>query len=287
MLGQQLINGLEIGLIYGLLALGLSLAYTTTRVVNFAHGEMFTLGAFLALTLQRRAGMPFIAAGTIGAVVLFFAGLAFAYLVLWRLRSPLARVVATIALGLALRDLMLLIFGSDSASFANAYPRGHLTLFGTTLPFDGLIVTACTLVLLAGVWLLVMRTRLGVWMRATAQDEDLAATGGIPTRRVQALAFGLAALLAGTAGILVGPTWQVNYGTGVGIALKAFVAALLGGLGNIWGALVGGVLLGLLETLLAGYVSSGLKDLFVFVALLLVLVLMPRGVLAIRPARIS
>jgi branched-chain amino acid transport system permease protein len=284
---QQLVNGMEIGLIYGLLALGLSLAYATTRVVNFAHGEMFTLGAFIALTLQRGTSAPFVAAAATSGLALFLAGFAFAYVVLRRLRSPLARIVATIALGLVTRDGMLLVFGSDSASFSRVYPNGQLKLLGASLPYEALIVMLCTLLLLAGVWLLIMRSRLGIWMRATAQDEELATTGGIPTRMVQSLAFGLAALLAAAAGILVGPTWQVNYGTGVGIALKAFTAATLGGLGNIWGALVGGLLLGLLETLFAAYVSSSLKDLFVFSALLLALVFMPRGVFALRQARIS
>jgi branched-chain amino acid transport system permease protein len=288
MLSQQLANGLIIGLIYGLLALGFSLVYSTTRVVNFAHGEIFTAGAFLALACLR-GGLTtsLILAGALAVMAVFLVGGLFTYTVLWKLRTPLERSVATIALSLALRDGMLLAFGSDSESFPPSYPEGALTLAGLVVPYSYLVIASATAILLAGFTILVRYSRMGIWMRATAQDEQLAALVGIPTRWIQAFAFGLGAGLAATAGILVAPTWQVNYAAGTTVGLKAFTAALLGGLGNLPGAIIGGVVLGLLEALLAGYVSSTWKDLAVYICLLAVLTVFPGGIFAGRKARVG
>jgi branched-chain amino acid transport system permease protein len=287
MLGQQLANGLVVGLIYGLLALGLSLAFATTRIVNFAHGEMFTLGAFLGLTIQRETGLPFPIVAAASALAVFVLASLLAQFVLWRLETPLQRSVATIALALGLRDAMLIAFGSDSASFLPVFPAGSWEVGGVVVPRSFAWVGGLTLVLILAFVAFVERSRWGIWMRATSQDADLAAVAGIRTRRVQTLAFGLGAMLAAAAALLVGPTWQISYATGIPVALKAFTAAVIGGLGNLWGALLGGLLLGLGEALFAGYLSSSWKDFWVYLLLIGVIVFLPRGLFAAQAERLG
>lgn len=287
MFGQQLANGIAVGLIYALLALGLSLTFATTRIINFAHGELFTLAAFLGLTFQRGGGLPFGLAAAASSLLVFAFAVVLAHAVLWRLRGGLQRSVATIALSLGLRDGMLLAFGSDSASFSRVFPEGSLSIGGVLVPRSSLIVLGAALIVLAAVWAFVQKSRWGIWMRATAQEPELAALSGIATHRVHTLAFGLGTVLAAFAGLLVGPTWQVNYATGVPIALKAFTAAVIGGLGDLRGAVVGGLILGCAEALFAGYVSSTWKDLAVFVLLIVVIVVRPRGIFAAHAERLG
>lgn len=287
MLAQQLANGLVTGLIYGLLALGFSLAFCTTRVVNFAHGELFTLGAFGGIALQRSLEAPFLIAAVSSAGAVAAMSWFFAFFVLWHLRSPLERAVATIALGLGLRDGMLVAFGSDSESFSPVFPLGAVKVAGIMLPKASMVILVLTLILLLAVWILVQRTRIGLWMRATAQDEEFAASVGIRTRSTQATAFGLGALLAAAAGLLVGPTWQVHYAAGATIGVKAFTAAMVGGLGRLGGAVAGGIVLGISETFFAGYVSSSWKDLAVYVLLVLTLLFFPNGLFAAGQRRLG
>lgn len=287
MLGQQIVNGVVVGLVYAILALGFSLAYATTRVVNFAHGELFTLGAFVGLTFQTSLSLAFpVAAAASTLVVGVLAGL-FSYLVLGRLGGTLERSVATVTVSLGLRDGMLVAFGSDSATFPPVFPAGAVSVDGLMLPRSSLVIAAFTAALLVIFWAAVEHTRWGVHTRATAQNEELAATAGIHTKRVQASAFAVSAGLAAAAGLLVGPTWQVHYAAGAMIGAKAFTAALLGGLGRLSGAVVGGVLLGVVEALLVGYLSSAWKDVAVYSALITILVLMPRGVIAARSRRLG
>jgi branched-chain amino acid transport system permease protein len=287
MLAQQLANGLTTGLVYGLLALGFSLAYSSTRVINFAHGEFFTLGALLSITLQRGRGLPALAASPIAAVTITIAAVAFAFFILWWLRTPLQRSVATIAVSLGLRDAMLLAFGSDNASFPRAPADGSFVVLDAAIPRYAALLSVWTVALLVAFWFLVARTRLGLWMRATAQDPELAATNGIAIRRVEAGAFALGALAAAAAGLLIGPSWQVSYSSGSVVGVKAFTSAMLGGLGRLDGAVAGGILLGLVEALFAGYVSSAWKDFAVFWVLLVALLVLPRGLFSLRATRVG
>jgi branched-chain amino acid transport system permease protein len=281
---QQIINGVCTGLVYGLLALGFSLAYSTTRVINFAHGEFFTLGAFIALTLQRSAHLSYVSAAAFSSVVVALAAFGVAYLVLWWLPSTLLRTVATIALSLALRDGMLLAFGSDTASFPTM-PSVAVVVFGIAIPTYTVTLLSATGVLLVVLWFILTHTREGLHMRATAQDRELAASNGVAVRRVEATAYAFAALGAAAAGLLIGPSWQVNYAAGTVVGIKAFTAAMVGGLGRLGPAVLGGLLLGMTEALFAGYVSSSWSDLSVFLLLLVMLVAFPRGLFVTRSER--
>jgi branched-chain amino acid transport system permease protein len=277
MLGQQILNGLSLGLIYGLLAIGLVMIFCTTRIINFAHGEIFSFGAFIGLAFQAHLHIPFAAAGIAAVGSVFLAFTAFGYGINAMLRDSLAQSVATIALGFGLRDLMLVVFGSDSEAFPGAYPAGGTAFWGLRVSYAALIISGVSIGALVAVGGFFFRTRWGIFMRAVAQSESLARLSGIHTRLFKAVAFGSGAALAALAGILVSPQWQVSYTGGSSIALKAFTAALLGGFRSATGTLLGGLAVGLLEALVAGYVSSTWKDLDVYVCLILVLVFCPKG----------
>jgi len=277
MFAQQILNGLSIGVVYSLLAIGLVMIFSTTRIVNFAHGEIFSLGAFAGLTVQRYFHVSFALAG-IAAVAAVFAGFAaFAYVVNARLRDSLSQSVATIALGFGLRDLMLVLFGSDSESYPHVYPEGGFAISGLRVPYSILIISGITIVTLLCVGMFLFHTRWGIFMRAVAQDDNLAGLSGIQTRLFQSISFGGGAALAAMAGVLVCPEWHVSYTGGSSIALKAFTAALIGGFRSATGTLLGGLLVGLLETFIAGYISSTWKDLDVYVCLILLLIFLPKG----------
>lgn len=287
MLAQQIMNGLETGLIYGLLALGFSLVYRTTRVVNFAHGEFFSLAVLTGVAVERAWNFSSLGMALAACTVTVLVAGSLAYFVLWRLKSSLERTVATIAASLALRDGMLLAFGSDSSSLRPFLGEGSWLLSGTSIPKNSIALFAFTGLLLAIFWIVITRTRLGIQMRATAQDRELAAVSGIKIRNVELFAFALGALAAAAAGLLVGSSWQVNYATGTVVGIKAFTAALLGGYGRLGGAILGGLALGVTEALFAGYISSTWKDFAVFLVLLAVLLAFPNGLLSLREKRFS
>ncbi|MCI0538892.1 MAG: branched-chain amino acid ABC transporter permease [Verrucomicrobiales bacterium] len=287
MLGQQIVNGLSVGLVYGFLAIGLVMVFSTTRIVNFAHGEIFSLGAFIGLVLQRHFHLSFALAGIAAVAAVFVAFSAFGYIVNTKLRDSLTRSVATIAVGFGLRDLMLVVFGSDSSAYPPVYPEGGFDVAGMRLSYAAVIISGSTVAVLIGVGVFLWRTRWGIFMRAVAQDTDLARTAGIRAGLFQSVAFGTGAALAALAGVLVSPQWHVSYTGGSSIALKAFTAALIGGFHSSTGTLLGGLLVGLLETFIAGYVSSTWKDLNVYVCLILILVFLPKGLLGTAQRRIG
>jgi branched-chain amino acid transport system permease protein len=287
MLGQQILNGLSIGLIYGFLAIGLVMVFSTTRIINFAHGEIFSLGAFIGLAFQKHLHLSFGLAGIAAVGIVFVAFSAFGYIVNTKLRDSLTQTVATIAVGFGLRDLMLVVFGSDSSAYPSVYPEGGFDLAGMRLSFATAIISGITVVVLIAVGVFLWKTRWGIFMRAVAQNTDLARTVGIRAGLLQAVAFGTGASLAALAGVLVSPQWHVSYTGGSSIALKAFTAALIGGFHSSTGTLLGGLLVGVLETLIAGYVSSTWKDLDVYMCLLLILIFFPKGLLGAAQRRIG
>jgi branched-chain amino acid transport system permease protein len=287
MLGQQILNGLSIGLIYGFLAIGLVMVFSTTRIINFAHGEIFSLGAFLGLAFQKYLHLAFSLAGAAAVGIVFVTFSAFGYIVNTKLRDSLTRSVATIAVGFGLRDLMLVVFGSDSSAYPSVYPEGGFHLPGMRFSFATAIISGITVAVLVAVGVFLWKTRWGIFMRAVAQNSDLARTAGIRAGLIQAVAFGTGAALAALAGVLVSPQWHVSYTGGSSIALKAFTAALIGGFHSSAGTLLGGLLVGVLETFIAAYISSTWKDLDVYVCLLLILVFLPKGLLGAAQRRIG
>ncbi len=275
-------NGLVLGGTYALLGIGLTLIFGLMNVVNFAHGEFYTLGAYAAFAAVALSGLPFVPA----LVVAIAAGVALGGLTERVLLRPLRGqsidtvMLVMIGLWIAMQNAELLVWGGVAKSIPHPFPTAPLTLGPVSIAPLRVFVLAAALALILGAHLVVHRTRLGRAMRATFQDPDTAALMGVRIGRIHTATFALGSGLAAAAGALLGPIFLAYPAMGDLAALKAFSVVILGGLGNVAGATLGGVLLGVAEELGAGYVSSGYRDAVGFVIIILVLLLRPSGLLA-------
>ncbi len=295
---QQLANGLTLGAIYALIALGYTMIYGVVQLINFAHGEVFITGAYAALSLLLLASASSLTAIAPWWIVLILCGIgAMAAcgvlgLIIERIayrpirQAPrLNAFITAIGMSFLLQNALMLIYGATDRQFPSLIPHVRWTIGGVTVTLLQLIVWLASGVLMLGLQALVMSTKLGMAMRATAQDLKACALLGIPVNRIIAVTFVLGSAFAAMGGVLFG----VNYGTinfhdGYLVGLKAFTAAVLGGIGNIPGAMVGGIVLGLLESLGAGYLSAQWKNVFAFVVLVGLLLFRPTGLLGERVA---
>ena len=279
---QHLLNGLVLGGTYALLGIGLTLIFGLMNVVNFAHGEFYTLGAYLTFAGTSMLRVDFLLAV---AAAILGGGLAGAACERVLLR-PLAgesidtTMLATIGLWIVLQNGELLAWGGVARSIAHPFPTPPVVLGPVSLAPLRLAVLGAALVLILGAHLLIHRTSLGVAMRATFQDGETAALMGIEIGRIRTLTFAVGSGLAAAAGALLGPIFLVYPAMGDLAALKAFAVVILGGLGSFAGATLGGLLLGVAEELGAGYVSSGYRDAVGFVIIILVLLFRPAGLFA-------
>jgi branched-chain amino acid transport system permease protein len=279
---QHLLNGLVLGGTYALLGIGLTLIFGLMNVVNFAHGEFYTLGAYLTFAGASMLRLDFLLAV---AAAILGGGLAGAACERVLLR-PLAgesidtTMLATIGLWIVLQNGELLAWGGVARSIAHPFPTRPVVLGPVSLAPLRLAVLGAALVLIVGAHLLIHRTSLGVAMRATFQDRETAALMGIEIGRIRTLTFAVGSGLAAAAGALLGPIFLVYPAMGDLAALKAFAVVILGGLGSFAGATLGGLLLGVAEELGAGYVSSGYRDAVGFVIIILVLLFRPAGLFA-------
>jgi branched-chain amino acid transport system permease protein len=279
------VGGLAIGSIYGLIGLGFSMIIRATGIFHFAQGEVMMLGAMFGLTAVSLAPLPFVAVLVIGMI---FAGLAAVLIevVIYRTlrvcRVPLMNIIiSTIGVSILLQNCSMLIWGSD----AIAYPR----LFQTTSYHIGpahfapqlvwVVVLGVTLMLVLQAFL--KFTRTGIALQAAAQDPETAQLMGINLTRSTALTFGIAGAMAGGAGVLLGSMFFASFNMGFLPGVKAFVAATLGGLGSIGGAMLGGLVFGLIETFSAQWISSGYRDAVGMILLILILLLLPRGLVGL------
>jgi branched-chain amino acid transport system permease protein len=281
---QLLFNGLAVGCIYALMAISVQLAYETTGVVNFATGQLVMIGAVVgaSFALLGRFGVGEIYALTLASTVVI--GLVFAATVYWPLqrRSVSTVVIGTIAAGIFLQNVALITFGPLPANGVSPVGDRVLSLGGIAVPAHILFASAATFALIGALYLLLHKTPLGVQMRAIAQDIDTARLMGIRTTLVLAFTWGLTWFFAGVGGLLLAPLWLVDVDVSDSVALKAFAAAIIGGFGSIPGAVVGGLLVGLNETLGAAYLSTKYKDVLVFGLMIAVLLVRPRGIFGER-----
>lgn len=287
MLAQQLSNGIATGLCYAVLAAGMSLTYRSSRVVNFAHGDLFVLAAFVCLSLQKHLGMPYLIAAIASVMVATGVSGAVGFAIGKKIRSGLAQSIATIAISLGLRDAMLIGFGSDSASFPKLYPDGVVSIAHATLPLAAVFIAIGLTIAVIGFRFTMENSRWGLWMRASAVNPVLASSVGISVLGMSILAFCISGALGAIAAVMVGPVWQINYALGGTIGVKAFAAAVIGGFGDLRGAIFGGIALGLAEALFAGYVSSAWTDVAVYGLLLLTLTAIPRGIMSLAARRVA
>jgi len=277
---QFLFSGITMGLTYVLAALGFSIIYNASGVINFAQGEFIMLGGMATVALTA-LGLPLPAAIAVAVGIAVSAGLLVQKLAIERARnaSVVSLIIITIGASLVIRGLVQVALGKDSHALKAFSGDAPLTLLGATLLPQNLWVVALSAAVVAGLSWFFGRTLTGKAMLATSHNRLAANLVGINTRNILLLAFGLAAALGSVAGIMVAPITYTSYDIGVMFGLKGFVAAVLGGLGNSAGAVLGGLLLGIAEAMTAGYISSSYKDAMPFVLILLVLFFMPRGLL--------
>ncbi len=284
---QQLINGLTLGTVYAVVALGYTMVYGIIQLINFAHGDVVMVGAMVAFSVIG----AFAPSGTAPLVIVLVAtGCRLAYRPL-RGAPRLAPLITAIGVSIILQHLALMIWSRNPLAFPQIIKTQSYDIAGATVTNVQIAILSISLAIMAGLAALVYRTRLGTAMRATAQNPQVAGLMGIDANRVIAFTFVIGAALAAVAGVMVASYYGIaHYAMGSQLGLKAFCAAVLGGIGNIPGAMLGGVLLGLVEALGAGYIGdltgnvfgSNYQDVFAFIVLIGVLVLRPSGLLGER-----
>ena len=293
---QQLTNGLAVGGIYALIALGYTMVYGVLRLINFAHGDLFTLGAYLGFTLLVSWGMSGVASGLILALLLIVLSMGavgvFGFLLErvayrpLRKSNRLAAVVSALGASIFFQNAMMLVYGAQ----VQVYPGGILptagfVIFGVQVPLVRILMFGASVALMILLYWFTHKTRTGAAVRAVAIDQGAAKLMGIDVNRIISLVFVIGPALGGAAGVMVGLFYgQIKYDMGLTFGLKAFTAAILGGIGNIPGAMVGGVLLGVIEAMGAAYISIAWKDAIAFAVLILILIFRPTGLLGERVA---
>ncbi|WP_245613014.1 branched-chain amino acid ABC transporter permease [Skermanella stibiiresistens] len=280
MIPQLLFTGLGIGSIYALVALGFVLIYRATNVVNFAQGDFSMIGAFIMVVLAIDLGVPYWIAVIVAVVTMAAFGILFNYGVYYPLRHRtfLPVVISTIGASILLQNGVLAAYGPHPQSLPPMLPFPGFTVGGVFLDSQYLLILVVTFALVALQYLFFERTMLGKKLQATSQDKEMASLLGIPVALMIGITFAYSAVLGGVAGILVAPLLFVSINMGSTIALKAFAASIIGGFGDVTGAIVGGLALGVVETFGAAYISVPYKDGFAFLVLFLFLMVRPQGV---------
>ncbi|SDV50576.1 branched-chain amino acid ABC transporter permease [Chitinasiproducens palmae] len=277
---QLLVSGLTVGSVYAVVAIGFTLIYAASDVVNFAQGEFVMIGGLTTVFLSMH-GVPLWAAAPLAVLVAIVAGLLLQKLAIEPARqaSDVSLVIITLGASIFIRGVAELVFDKQFHSLPPISSRPTVHMLGASITTQSLWVLGSTLAMFAGLYLFLQRTVTGKGLRACASNRLAAKLVGINISLSLCLAYGLSAALGALAGVLVTPITLTRYDIGVLLAMKGFSAALLGGIGNPLGAVLGGLLLGLLESLAAGYLTSVYKDGVAFVALILVLLTMPGGLL--------
>jgi branched-chain amino acid transport system permease protein len=279
---QHLLNGLLLGATYSLLGIGLTLVFGLMNVVNFAHGEFYTFGAYAAFAALALASVHFFLAIPLAIVAGALAGAVCERVLLRPLRGQSIDTVMLVMIGLwiAMQNAELLGWGGVAKSVPTPFPTQPVVLGAVSVAPLRIFVFVVSGLLILGAHLLLSRTKLGRAMRATFQDRETAALMGVSIERIHTVTFAFGAGLAAAAGALLGPVFLLYPSMGDLASLKAFSVVILGGLGNFGGAALGGLVLGIAEELGAGYISSGYRDAVGFLMIVGVLLLRPSGLFA-------
>jgi branched-chain amino acid transport system permease protein len=281
-LAQHFANALILGGTYALLGIGLTMIFGIMRVVNFTHGELYTFGAYMMFAFVALAGFNFFA--SIALAILL--GIALGALIEVTLLRPFrgadidTTMLVMIGAWIAMQNAEQLIWSGVAKSVATPFPAAPLLIGPVSVAWSRVFVLVTALALIVATYALINRTKLGKAMRATFQDPETAALMGIRVPSIYTVTFALGSGLAAAAGALLGPIFVINPTMGDLAALKAFAIVILGGLGNIVGATIGGFILAFIEELGAGYISSGYRDAMGFLLIILILMLRPQGLFA-------
>ena len=260
---SNLISGLSLGSIYALIALGYTMVYGIAKMLNFAHGDIIMVGAFTIIVSISTCGLP---------VWVAFKPL--------RKSEPLTVLITAIGVSYLLQNLALLIFGSSQKSFPSIFDISSVHIGDLSMSGESVVTLAVTIIIMIALSLFINKTRAGKAMRAVSEDKEAAELMGISVNKTISLTFAIGSALAAVAGVFYGATYGfIGPYTGSMPGIKAFVAAVFGGIGSIPGAMIGGLLLGVLESLSKAYISTELSDAIVFASLIVVLLVKPTGLL--------
>ncbi|SEB08065.1 branched-chain amino acid ABC transporter permease [Variovorax sp. YR216] len=279
LIGQATINGLVVGLLYLLMAVGFTLVFGVMRMVNFAHGEFYMLGAFAAYALVVKLSMPFLLAVAISVVL----AIVFGSLIEWLILKPFRKdelngMIVTIGLALILQNAALMLFGADPLSMPSI-ASGATTVLGITVANSRLVVVMFAVAVLLVLYAFLRHSPAGRGLRAVVEDAEIAAIQGVKPRLYYPLGFGIGVGLAAIAGALMAPLFSVSPFMGQTPLLKAFMVVILGGLGSIPGAAIAGLCLGLLESYSTLFLSSSTADMLIFVLVVVGMLVFPRGLI--------
>ena len=301
---QQIINGLVLGSMYALVALGYTMVYGVLNLINFAHGDVLMIGAMVGITILNIVakvapdlpGIVQLIIAILGAIpVCVLVNVAIERIAYRKLRNAprLAPLITAIGVSLLLQTFAMMIWGRSPVAFPQVMPQDSIEFLGALITPTQIMLLVLSLLSMVGLVLLVEKTRMGRAMRATAENPRVAGLMGVDANKVIVLTFAIGAALAAVAGVMWGATYaSAQFAMGFIPGLKAFSAAVLGGIGNIYGAMVGGLLLGIIESLGAGYIGeltgdflgSQYQDIFAFIVLIIVLTLRPSGIMGERVA---
>jgi branched-chain amino acid transport system permease protein len=281
---QHTLNALVLGSTYALLGIGLTLIFGIMRVVNFAHGELYALGAYVAYAIVGMSGMNFFGSLIVAAVAGLLFGAAIEYLLLRRrdLKAIDEVMLIMIAVMIILQNAELLMWGGVAKSVPSPFSQEPLVMGAVSVSPIRLFVLITAVILLVIFYMLIERSRLGLAMRATFQDKDAAKIVGVNVSRIYTLTFALGSGLASVAGALLAPVFVVTPTMGDLASLKAFAIVILGGLGNLPGAALGGFALAMVEEFGAGYISTAYRDALGFLVILAVMIFRPQGLFTIK-----
>lgn len=279
LLGQATVNGLVVGLLYLLMAVGFTLVFGVMRMVNFAHGEFYMLGAFAAYTLVVHMGLPFLLAVALSVVL----AIAFGSVIEWLILKPFRKdelngMIVTIGLAMILQNVALMVFGPDPVSMPSI-ATGATTVLGVTVANSRLYVVVFAIAVLLLLYAFLRHSPVGRGLRAVVEDADIAALQGVRSRIYYPLGFGIGIGLAAIAGALMAPLFSVSPFMGQTPLLKAFMVVILGGLGSIPGAAIAGLCLGLLESYSSLFLSSSTADMLIFILVVVGMLAFPRGLI--------
>ena len=284
-----IIFGVTIGVVYGMVALGISLIYSGLDIVHFAHGEIYMFGAFFGLVMAKNMSIPYPAA-LIGAMILAgLMGMLIERVFYRRLTrsgggytvAGMGMIICGFGMSVALMNVAFLIWGADAKPFS-IYLGMPLQISNISIPQSYLLTAVVSFALMGLLHFFLKYTKIGLAVRAVAQNKDIAYLMGINVPVFISLIFGLACALAAAAGVLIGPMQSVQVEMGYLMLMKAFAAAVVGGFGSLPGALLGGILVGIFENLGAAYISPSHKDIYAFLLLILVLMIRPSGLFGIE-----
>ena len=280
MLFQQVLNGLTNGSLYALMEVGVTMVYKSLGMLNFAHGDVMMVGTFITLTFSLM-GIPFYVAIVLGIASAAVLGFLLERIILRKVKfsSFVNLLIATVGVSYVLRNTAMVVWGTSPQLFPSMFPAKLIRIGSFTITPQSIGIILISLALITGLHLFFTRVKVGKCMQLANSDPEGAAMMGVNVTYMRFLTFGISAGLAAIAGIMIAPLTYARVDMSATIGMKAFAAAILGGIGNLWGALLGGVILGIVEALGSAYISTAYRDAFSFIILFVVLFVKPTGLL--------